>query len=99
MCGKKHWREQSETDTRVYDGQTQRLQAGKRGRGFADTSYRTFPWWTLWLIWPLISLMKGVWFMLANSWNSLSVFVVPVNIVAALVLIAVGATLVLRRRQ
>jgi hypothetical protein len=45
-----------------YEGQTVRLAAGDLPSGDRQVRGRCagFPWWTLWLIWPLIGLAK--WF-------------------------------------
>jgi hypothetical protein len=46
----------------AYEGQTMRLdpRGGSHDRGHSCRQAGGFPWWTLWLIWPLIGLAK--WF-------------------------------------
>ena len=66
MCGKhkQERREQMVAPRTGYEGKTIRL--GEARANQAAPAHATpfnwghFPWWTLWLIWPLIGLMKGV---------------------------------------
>ena len=44
----------------AYEGETVRLDTQREGREARRESGRHghFPWWTLWLIWPLVGLVK-----------------------------------------
>jgi hypothetical protein len=42
--------------TGAYEGETVRLDAADARP--ATNHQHTFPWWTLWLVWPLLSLIK-----------------------------------------
>jgi hypothetical protein len=83
----------------AYEGQTMRLDRRQDEWGVrrAAGHYWRFPWWTLWLIWPLILLLKwtvplalSVISTAAGALNGLSAPIV------ALVLIAVGIALLRR---
>ena len=63
MCGKHKWSqsERSAVAQEGYEGKTIRLgeeQPGGPAQG-ASIHWHRFPWWTLWLIWPLFGLIKG----------------------------------------
>ncbi|MBC8163567.1 MAG: hypothetical protein H7Z42_20365 [Roseiflexaceae bacterium] len=76
-----------------YEGSTQRLSEQTwRAR-------RAFPWWTLWLIWPLVSLVKYAGATLFTGWSALGDLVVPANVLAALALVIFGVALLLRERS
>jgi uncharacterized membrane protein YhaH (DUF805 family) len=61
----------------AYEGRTTRLDAGVAER-WAQTSGREerracrgsgFPWWTLWLIWPLFFVLKAAVATMAGVWS------------------------------
>jgi hypothetical protein len=74
----------------AYQGRTIRLDQRADYR-------RTFPYWALWLIWPLLVLGKWIvpfsWGMFATITGIVSG---PVSIAAAIVLIVLGVVLLLR---
>lgn len=74
------------------EGQTQRLM-----RTDNRHAYRAFPWWTLWLIWPLMGLLKHASATFVGGWVSLGAWAIPANVVIAMVLMIVGIGLVLRQ--
>lgn len=87
-----------------YEGNTTRLstERGSCGGWGWKGRHGSFPWWTLWLLWPLIALIKGVgtafFGTVAASWVALGAFAIPANLLLALGLIVIGGALVLRRR-
>jgi hypothetical protein len=42
----------------AYEGQTMRLDSRGQAWSMRRTNGHGFPWWTLWLLWPLIWLAK-----------------------------------------
>lgn len=95
MCGTK--RRPTNQFGESYEGQTTRLNTETQN-GVCRSAWRGFPWWTLWLIWPLIGLLKGAGSALTTGWLMLGTLAVPLNIVLAIVLITVGVALLLRQR-
>jgi hypothetical protein len=105
MCKRKHYQidQPALAAEGAYEGQTMRLDSrggGSQERRHSCRQAGKFPWWTLWLIWPLIGLAK--WFVplysgavgagLARlSAAGLAPFV-------AIALIAVGLVLIGRRQ-
>ena len=92
MCG--HKRVKTSPTGEPYDGTTTRLVGGEQTR----QAYQRFPWWTLWLIWPLIGLLKGVSASVIAGWAALGGLFVPANVLLALALIAVGIVILVRAR-
>jgi hypothetical protein len=83
----------------AYEGQTIRLDLHEREYGTRRSSGQgqRFPWWALWLIWPLMELVKwgtplalGAFATVAGSLGTLGAPIV------ALLLIAAGITLLCR---
>ena len=84
----------------AYEGQTVRLDQ----RDIANVErrvdrHRSFPWWTLWLIWPLIGLAK--WFVPLYL-GAFTAVVTQLSTagaapIVALALIAVGIVLIRRK--
>jgi hypothetical protein len=80
--------------TRLNDGEFVEAQNGT----LHARSWRTahFPWWTLWLIWPLIGLAKAVAPTLLGAIGAVSQWYVPL---LPVLLIVLGAALLLARRR
>lgn len=84
------WRETRETP---YDGETRKLEPPAAG----GRSCGSFPWKALWLIWPLIYLLKGAAFLAAPAmaWLShpvaLTITPLPLLLIGAGVLLVIGA--------
>lgn len=95
MCG--HKRAPAASTGESYDGATTRLASGEDHR--AHGAHRHFPWWTLWLIWPMVALLKGVSASVIAGWLALGGLSVPVNLLLALALIAIGIVIVVRGRN
>lgn len=96
MCGKKRRRMMNEYGE-GYEGETTQLNAeiGRHGR---HSAWSAFPWWTLWLIWPLVGVLKGASGALLAGWFALGTLAVPLNLLLAIGLIAVGIALLVRQR-
>lgn len=77
-----------------YEGSTQRLNEHQM-----LTAKRAFPWWTLWLIWPLVSVVKYASANLFTGWPMLGSLAVPAPVLIALVLVVSGLALLLRERS
>ncbi len=61
MCGRRHVQPGTTTTGESYTGET--VDLSRQARATAGTHQAVmrcggFPWWTLWLIWPLIILLK-----------------------------------------
>lgn len=84
-------------------GSTTRLSDGEPDNSIQYTASRAqswrgahFPWWTLWLIWPLIGVAKAVAPAMADAWVWISQVTVPL---LPAILIVLGAALLLARRR
>ena len=93
MCGHKNTADTASSSDAPFVGETQRLALERRRGGFC-----AFPWWTLWLIWPLIGLFKSIAALIAHSWLALGTFSIPLNMVIAVALIGAGTGLLLWQR-
>jgi hypothetical protein len=82
--------------TQPYEGETIRFDAEQRALGDSQATLHcaSFPWWTLWLIWPLIGLLKWSMPLLIGVVASIGEITVPL---IPLLLIVLGL-LLLRRR-
>jgi hypothetical protein len=82
----------------AYEGQTTRLVAPQRACSWGHGS---FPWWTLWLIWPVVMLIKSIGTQaagtLTTAWAWLGSVAVPANVLIIAGLIVLGAVLLRRR--
>jgi hypothetical protein len=85
----------------AYEGQTVRLESrdGALAQRPERERHSGFPWWTLWLLWPLIGLAK--WFVPLYL-GALTAIVAPLSAAGAapfvaFALIAVGLVLIFRR--
>ena len=95
MCGKKRQRVVNQYGE-SYEGETTQLRAFVRQE--RRSAWHAFPWWTLWLIWPLMGLLKGASGALVAGWLALGTFAVPLNMLLAVGLIIVGVALLVRQR-
>ena len=61
--------ERTATAEEPYEGKTIRLDARQEPSGVRAMHWHRggFPWWTLWLIWPLFGLVKGLAVVLAGA--------------------------------
>jgi hypothetical protein len=94
MCGKKR-----ERVAGGYEGETTRLSLtgeASRERESAGWHWGGFPWWTLWLIWPAIMVVKWIAPLIAASYTELMAITVPL---LPVVLIMVGLALIVRRER
>lgn len=74
----------------LYEGETRRLSApSARGRCWGGG----FPWWTLWLLWPLFALLKGATALIGPALGWLNQPVVLA--IAPLPLLLIGAGVLL----
>lgn len=57
-----------------YEGETVRLDPGQGEMALRRASHRRdyFPWWTLWMIWPLVFLVKGAFIAVASAASALA---------------------------
>jgi hypothetical protein len=88
----------------AYEGQTVRLDrrevepaqdsSARAGRG--EFCARAFPWWTLWLIWPLFAAFKGLAAPLPAALVGLGGLPPVLAAAVAVLLIAIGWLLVRR---
>jgi hypothetical protein len=90
MCGRKHERVRE-----AYEGETVRLSSGGAAERGGRCGWGAFPWWTLWLIWPAIGLVKWTAPLVAGAYTELMTFSVPL---LPVLLILVGLALIVRRR-
>ncbi len=60
MCGRRHVQPGTTTTGESYTGETVDLSRQPPAAGTCQAAMWRggFPWWTLWLIWPLIILLK-----------------------------------------
>jgi hypothetical protein len=101
MCGFKGWSCRNDEGPKVYDAETLRLDAPLDAKNASTLpGWRVgFPWWTLWMIWPLMGLIKaaiaavGPLLVLLTTPVALEVTLLP------LLLILLGAALVLFGRR
>lgn len=109
MCKRKPYRIQPPAMAAqgAYEGSTTRLAYGEAAPPERPTSegrrsryHGHFPWWSLWLIWPLIGLLK--WALplytgaLAALRDTLSMQAQPVAMIMAVLLIVAGLALIRR---
>ena len=92
MCGHKQQTPIEAAHDGPYEGQTQRLRMERTRR-----VWRAFPWWTLWLIWPLMGLLKYLGGSVGAGWVALGAVAVPLNLLLAVGLIVIGVVLIARR--
>ncbi len=83
------------TATQPYEGETIRL-GGEQALKMEQPRARhhCFPWWTLWLIWPLIGVFKWMLPLLIGAIGGLMQIMIPLLPVLLIVL----GLLLLRRR-
>lgn len=97
MCKSFNLRAATDVPPQPYTGATVQLrsEAARSVEGQRRQRCRSsFPWWTLWLIWPLIGVAKMALPMLLNAGIVISQIGVPLLIPLALIVIGV---LLLRR--
>lgn len=82
-----------ETDDRPYDGETRKLELPRQGRRSCRSG--RFPWPALWLIWPLMFVLKGAFFLSVPALAWLSQPVLLTITPLPLLLIGAGALLLL----
>lgn len=102
MCGRRKAHMRMKTEQDVYEGQTTRLDAQVAQTAFARHRMHwrgSFSWFMLWMIWPMIALVKfvtplvfGLVTTTIGALNSVTVPLFP------LVLIGLGVALLLRLR-
>lgn len=98
MCGrsKRARVDEPRPQQHAYEGETVRFDRRTDGDLRSVARMQHFPWWTLWLIWPLIGVIKAsapVVLATLGAWGQISVPLLP------LVLIAIGALVLLRHRS
>jgi hypothetical protein len=80
----------------VYEGKTTRLDAGE-GERWAQGGREErracrasgFPWWSLWLIWPLFFVLKAAVLSVAGAWSGvLAAIGAPASLLAAMAAVA-----------
>ena len=87
-----------ETHAGPYEGETVRLGAHDATWTEHRRRWHAFPWWTLWMIWPLIGLVKVLVAALATAFDGLAPLVAGGAWgVWPLLLIVVGLVLLRRR--
>lgn len=93
-----------ETSEGAYEGETVRLGAYQPVQGMQRKQFHHcggFPWWTLWLIWPLFGVIKGIWGALGATASALFValpdFSISFSTFWPVALIGVGLLLWRRR--
>ncbi len=97
MCGRRHVQLETTPADESYTGETVDLSRQARTTAGAHQAAMWrggFPWWTLWLIWPLILLLKTTIPFIAGSLAALAQISVPL---VPVLLIVIGI-LLLRRR-
>jgi hypothetical protein len=100
MCKRKHYLSEQAIMAAegAYEGQTVRLASRdhashEQRERHSCTGHGGFPWWTLWLIWPLIGVAK--WFVPLYL-GAISAGLAPI---AAVALIVIGLVLIGRQRE
>ena len=102
MCKRAYRREQMVAAAGGYEGQTMRMDSLDEPRSERRHMCwsRGFPWWTLWLIWPLIGLLRWAASLstsaLATFRDNIGAFDRPATALVALALIIVGLALIRR---
>ena len=103
MCKRTYRHEQiAPVAAGAYQGQTIRM-SGSDGPGSERRHNwaRGFPWWALWLIWPLIGVLKWAAPMSASALAALrdnvGAFERPATALVALAMIIIGLALIRRR--
>lgn len=114
MCGTWHKKqatnnERSEIPEGSYEGDTVRLSTHQQDQGLhplrsvhrKHDHHNGFPWWTLWLIWPLFGVVKEIvtafGASIAAVVNALPTHTFSVSAIIPILLIVVGVLLL--RRQ
>ena len=94
MCGQKKATSAAGGVEQAYEGQTTRLEQATR-----QHACRAFPWWTLWLIWPLVAVLKTIGASIGLGWSALGGVLLPANVLLAIALIVIGAVLLVRQQR
>lgn len=99
MCRTNRAEHRHFSENAAYEGETQRL-ALHSEPGSSTCHWRGFPWWSLWLLWPLALLSKALLPIVAGGFAWLTRPLVFEITVLPLLLIGIGlALLVAARRQ
>lgn len=77
-----------------YEGQTIRLKDNHGSLVYHQRARHHFPWWALWLIWPMIGLVKWLVPLMVGVVGTVAEIVLPIIPVA---LILVGVWLLFRK--
>lgn len=78
-----------------YEGQTIRLKQ-RHGMSFGchSAGRHHFPWWSLWLIWPMMGLIKWIVPLMVNGVGMAAMLIMPL---VPVLLIGLGVCLLRRR--
>ena len=85
---------QTQAATQPYEGETIHLNSEQALKMERTHTRHCFPWWTLWLIWPLIGLFKWVLPLLVGAIGGLMEITIPL---LPVLLIILGLFLLRRR--
>jgi hypothetical protein len=104
MCKRHQYKAEDRESKEVpYEGETRRLDPQQTGAGatYRRASHAHFPWWTLWLIWPLIYVVKGMVRVLADAATAIGGAVSTIDFgglwLLPIILIVAGIVLLRRR--
>lgn len=85
-------------ETVAYDGETRQLSLQSETDSSA-CRWRGFPWWSLWLLWPLAMLLKALAPVVAGSFALLMQPIVLEITLLPLILIGIGLLVLLAARR
>lgn len=98
MCRSRRTEYRPAIEPAAYDGETRQL-ALESETGSSACRWRGFPWWSLWLLWPLAMLLKALVPVVAGSFALLMQPIVLEITLLPLILIGIGLVVLLAARR
>ncbi len=98
MCRSHRAEHRPAMETVAYEGETRRLSLESE-TGSNACRWRGFPWWSLWLLWPLAMLLKALVPVVGGSIALLMQPIVLEITLLPLILIGIGLMVLLAARR